>query len=179
MRNLMKSIISGKGFQLKQFVRLQARARAHIKRPMDNNIIYSKDNGEIEGTFYFQALLPDITFQAQSLNPIPVLATPLSLSLLQPQNIEGRDRMGYLSMNQTRKLVLLQNEDAAVSVAQLVGIWVRFQSPRDCISSNPRSASADALQHPLTWAAAIRFLFADRVKRRVFVADDTFLLVNS
>jgi hypothetical protein len=164
---------SGKGFALKQFLRIQAYGKAY----------YQEDNAympmrELRGTFRFEGVMPSISFQTLAINPIPILATPLSLELTTRQHCAERPRMGFLSLNQTRKLIMLQADDSSVSIAPVVGVWIRYDTVHDFIHSDPKIAQEDALQHPLTWAAAVRFVMSERLAQRVFVSEDTFLVVR-
>lgn len=163
MKHLAKSIASGKGFSLKQFVRIQAHAR----------VARSPSTGMASGSFHFIGLLPNISFQCMAINPIPLCSTPLSRSMV-PSPPPGSDapRMGYLTMNNIRQLVMLLDEDTAVSTCPTVGVWIRF----DEAELGGDDVAQSALLHPLTWAAAMRFLCAERVLERRFVADDTFVM---
>lgn len=99
-------------------------------------------------------------------------------------------------MNQTRKIVPLVENDSAVSIAPIVGVWTAYDEIHDLpnantnTSTNTSTDTADHVKHknenneysnlrnPLTWAVMIRFLFNENIKDRVFISDETFLLVS-
>eukprot|EP00981_Chlorochromonas_danica_P000711 scaffold147_cov164-Ochromonas_danica.AAC.28 len=161
IHSLAKAVVSGRGFALKHFMRIQALVERRSDSPSP---IGRRD---LSSTFRFIALVPDLSFQAVAIRPIPLQATPLTMRLTQPGS--SKPRMGFLSINQTRKLVFLLDNDVAVSTAPIVGSWISFESFSGSVDS--------ALQHPLFWAAAVRYLLGERVRERVFVAEDTFLMV--
>lgn len=162
INSLAKAVVSGRGFALKHFMRIQALVERRSDSPSP---IGRRD---LSSTFRFIALVPDLSFQAVAIRPIPLQATPLTMRLTQPGS--SKPRMGFLSINQTRKLVFLLDNDVAVSTAPIVGSWISFESFSGSVDS--------ALQHPLFWAAAVRYLLGERVRERVFVAEDTFLMVS-
>lgn len=92
------------------------------------------------------------------LKPISFLETPLSLSLLQPSILP---RMGYLTMNRTRKLVPLLEGDDNLRTIPIVGLWV---------------TGCSSVDHPFVWAACVRYMVNESLADRVFVQAGTFLL---
>lgn len=78
--------------------------------------------------------------------------------------------MGYVTMNQTRSLVLLEESDPSVCLAPIVGVWIQFRA-----KTTNRS---EFLLHPFAFGACLRFLFASQVKDRALIAADTFLMVK-
>lgn len=111
----------------------------------------------------------------------------------------GPPQVGYVTLNQTRKIVPLLENDPAVCVTPIVGVWTAFDEPPKDIENNNSSSSNTQtrnldknenqnrysegaspsfnLTDPLTWAILTRFLFNEHIKERVYVADETFLLV--
>jgi SCL-interrupting locus protein N-terminus len=121
----------------------------------------------------------------------------------------GPPQVGYVTLNQTRKIVPLLENDPAVCVTPIVGVWTAFDEPpkevTESNSSSNRSSSSSGsnsqtrtqhsdknddqnrsierafescnIMNPLTWAILTRFLFNEHIKERVYVADETFLLV--
>ncbi|RYH04962.1 hypothetical protein EON65_46000 [archaeon] len=171
LQNLAKSISSGRGFCFKHFVRILA--STHKKHPDDSHTTLD----ESSQTFHFEAIVPAISFQALCINAIPILNSALYNSIMQSKDTDPTYRMGYFSMNQIRKLVPLLQDDACLPVAPIVGVWVKFDIAEDLAGQALQAAFDDALQHPLTWAAAVRYLHSDRLVHRQFVAEDTFLVV--
>lgn len=161
--NIINSIISSKELSLKQFMRI----RSTSSRQQNNSV-----------RFTFEALVPDISFQVMMINPVPILKTALSMYLsstsAQPEQQSAALATGFLTLNQTRKLVFLLESDASISTTPLVGCWIKF---------NDRILPDDvdpfvAAHHPICWAAAVRFLLSHRIGQRAFVAHETFLLVT-
>ena len=134
---------------------------------------------------------------------MPVLSTPLSMKIARRASsgthTGGPPQVGYVTLNQTRKIVPLLENDPAVCVTPIVGVWTAFdEPPKDTennysSSSNTQARNLDKnenqnrysegaspsfnLTDPLTWAILTRFLFNEHIKERVYVADETFLLV--
>ena len=131
----------------------------------------------LEGSFRFEAILPDYSFQMVSIRNLPLLLTPLSINLTKQNGAEARTtshRMGYLTLNQTRKVVPLLESDTAVSLSPIVGVWVAIDEPRDSLPSNPHAF----LDHPFVWGACVRFMNNANIADRLYVDKDTFLLAN-
>jgi len=183
MCNLGKAMRGGRSFGFKSCVRI--RAAGHSTNSSSGSST-SKDS-VLAGRVRFEAIVPNMSFTVVQLHPIPVLATPLSKRLTNPaQAVITEASLGYVNMNQTRKLVFLLETDPSVSLVQMVGVWVQLPSAIDahltsstssysCRSSN--STDMD-VHHPFVWAACVRYLSSDAVKRRVYVDTHTFLLVS-
>ena len=88
-----------------------------------------------------EALLPTLSLQATPLFPLSVLRSPLADSVREP-SMCSQLRTGFLSMEQSRKLVLLSEADPKAFEVPLVGVWV----------SGVKSAA-----DPYVWAACVRF----------------------
>ena len=122
-----------------------------------------------------------------------MLSTPLSVKLARRTSsgchTGGPPQVGYVTMNQTRKIVPLVENDPAVSIAPIVGIWTAYDEIHDSPDTstdtadhfknkNENNDEYSNLRNPLTWAVMIRFLFNENIKDRVFISDETFLLVS-
>ena len=77
-------------------------------------------------------------------------------------------------MNQTRKLVVLQETDVSISQTPQVGIWIRLNA-QWCHNENEDIL----LEHPYIWGACVRFLNNIHIQTRAMVDTATFLLVRS
>uniref|UniRef100_A0A1X7UVB2 STIL N-terminal domain-containing protein n=1 Tax=Amphimedon queenslandica TaxID=400682 RepID=A0A1X7UVB2_AMPQE len=76
--------------------------------------------------------------------PVPLLSTPLSSNLtgaLPLSVLQGRVRSGFLTVNETRRLVLLLGSDSHVCTVPLIGIWI----------------SDVSISHPLVWSMLLHF----------------------
>ena len=90
-----------------------------------------------------EALVPTLALKATPLYALGVLNSPLSDSL-KPNSSYGPGalRTGYLTMDQSRKLVLLSETDPLAFEVPLVGVWVSgVRQPSD----------------PYAWAACVRY----------------------
>ena len=194
-------------------------------------------NSILSGTLRFEAIIPNISFQITKIKTIPVLSTPLSIILAERKsnnNIYSNGskdssrndnvnkdlgprppQVGYITLNQTRKIIPLLENDPIVSLTPLVGVWTAFNDWNDTMINNydsssnnnnhynnnyskksknnntdhdhgqrqdstsmSMSMSVSHINNPLTWAISMRFLFNEYIKERVFVAEETFLLVS-
>ena len=153
----------------------------------------------LKGTLRFEAVLPNISFHVQQIRAIPVLSTPLSVKLARRTSsgchTGGPPQVGYVTLNQTRKIVPLLEIDPAVSIAPIVGVWTAFDEISDITikstntninsptgdhsNSHENSTEYSSLSNTLSWAAMIRFLYNENIKDRVFISGDTFLLVST
>ena len=109
-------------------------------------------------------------------------------------------KVGYVTLNQTRKIVPLVENDPAVCFTPLVGVWTAFdevesknenENENENVQNNTKfersniqyqnsdqNSENSHLQNPLTWAILTRFLCSEHLKDRVFFETETFLLVS-
>jgi hypothetical protein len=146
---------------------------------------------QLKGIVKFEVIVPDISFQFLGIPAIPILATPLCLSLLpSPQQksaeedslfacFDQKPHMGFVTLNQTRKIVfVLESDTNALTRIPMIGVWLRLPPESIGYDENGDIKLDQAIDHPLCWAACVRFLFSDKVQERVFVAHETFLIVS-
>lgn len=119
--------------------------------------------------------MPKMSFTVVQIHPIPILASPLAKVLTCPALPVAEAALGYVTMNQTRKLVFLLETDPSVSHVQTVGVWVQLP----CVAAADCAAGDINVHHPFVWAACVRYLCSDAVTRRVYVDKHTFLLVRA
>ncbi|XP_055497796.1 SCL-interrupting locus protein homolog isoform X1 [Leucoraja erinacea] len=112
------------------------------------------------------AVTVSIIFDATPINPIPIIPTALARNLSSPNNIaqiQGTHKFGYLTMDQTRKLLLILESDPKVLTLPLVGIWL---------------SGVTHVHNPQVWACCLRYLFSSSIHERVFATEQkSFLLV--
>lgn len=129
--------------------------------------------------FHIETFLPDISLQYVAIQTIPILSTPFCLNLFPNQNSseefheESRPTMGFVTLNQTRKVVFLLETDPVIQMIPTVGVWVRLDS-----SWSDENKIQDALYHPFCWSAAVKFLLSDNIPKKNFIDNDTFLMVR-
>ncbi|GCC23363.1 hypothetical protein chiPu_0001757 [Chiloscyllium punctatum] len=122
------------------------------------------DNLSLE--LQWAAVTVAITFDATPINAVPIIPTALARNLTSPLNIaqvQGTYKFGYLTMDQTRKLLLILESDPKVFTLPLVGIWL---------------SGATHVHSPQVWACCLRYLFSSSIQERVFSTEQKrFLLV--
>ena len=140
-------------------------------------------------------MIPDISFTLRKIQPIPILSTPLSNRIARRDKqvkVTGivESQIGYVTLNQTRKIVPIIELDNSTSNVPIVGVWLAFdndEDDNDDVSDEEHQRLNDVdhnvnspsfLRNPLTWAMCVRFLANENIKDRVFVAPSTFLLVS-
>lgn len=98
-------------------------------------------------------------FFAVPIPQIPILNTALSNRLL---NSESEMCTGFVSMNKSRKLVMLLENDPKVFNFPLVGIWV---------------SGISTVLHPFVWASCLRYVNCSKYSERLCLPPQPFLLV--
>ena len=132
------------------------------------------NSDKINGSYRFEAILPEVSFSYVQIRNLPLLSTPLSLKLTSV-NTSSDDsmspRMGYLTLNQTRKVVPLLETDSAVNMAPIVGVWI---SGFDDIEEQ----NGNVLNHPFFWSACVRYFYNAKILDKAMIAENTFLVAN-
>ncbi|XP_042191811.1 SCL-interrupting locus protein homolog [Callorhinchus milii] len=132
--------------------------RAHI------TCIESMDSLRLE--LHWAAVTVANIFDATPVNPVPIIPTALARNLTSPINIaqvQGTCKFGYLTMDQTRKLLLILESDPKAFTLPLVGIWL---------------SGVIHIQSPQVWASCLRYMFSSSIQERVFSTEQkSFLLV--
>ncbi|XP_010002331.1 PREDICTED: SCL-interrupting locus protein [Chaetura pelagica] len=93
------------------------------------------------------------------------LDTALARNLNSTMNIaqvQGTYKCGYLTMDQTRKLLLLLESDPKAYALPLVGVWL---------------SGVTHICSPQVWACCLRYLFSSSIQERVFSESGSFLIV--
>ena len=135
LSNLSKGMVSGRQCSLKACMRI--RAAGHSCDDDEDPEGLGTGEVTIRGVYRFEAIVPDFSFQAVKITALPILTTPLSLTLTRCGNSNGNSKnlqlgggchMGYLTLNQTRKAVPLLETDPALSMAPIVGVWTTLNS---------------------------------------------------
>ncbi|XP_014675213.1 PREDICTED: SCL-interrupting locus protein-like, partial [Priapulus caudatus] len=105
------------------------------------------------------------TFRATPIKPIPIMPTALSNNLSNPMSfseVQEEPKTGYLTMDKTRKLILVLETDPKVASLPLIGIWV---------------SGVYEVQHVYIWMACLRYLNSSAIQDRVCKPPDPFLVV--
>lgn len=176
MENLARSVQSCKSLSLKSFMRIRGVA---VPRPpyVDCGVRTAGASVRLE------LVSPDATFCAKPVCDLPVLKTPLSVQVASmhgsgdnPQasgSLFSSRTTGYLTLSKVRQAVLLMETDPDASVIPLVGIWVFVDSP----APEPGGTGSSLRENTLVWAACCRYIYSTLIRERVWVDENTFLMV--
>ncbi|XP_061744201.1 SCL-interrupting locus protein homolog isoform X2 [Nerophis ophidion] len=107
---------------------------------------------------------PSTCLDVQPVRAIPIIPTALHRSLTslgRPPPTTNHQR-GFLTMDKTRKLVLVLESDPKASKLPLVGLWM---------------SAVIHVGNPQVWAWCLRFLFSSALQDRVLSENGSFLLV--
>ncbi|KAI6646107.1 SCL-interrupting locus protein-like [Oopsacas minuta] len=110
-------------------------------------------------------LLSGSSLHLYAIPPIPVLPTALVRNLVGPSPIylvQQRTRGGYLTMDESRRLLLLLDSDPKAPNFPIVGVWVGGPS---------------SVHHPAVWAACMQYVFTELLHDKAAVPAKGFLLM--
>ncbi|RVE73758.1 hypothetical protein OJAV_G00034570 [Oryzias javanicus] len=110
------------------------------------------------------AVCPAVSVDIQPVRPVPIIPTALLRSLSgagRPSQHSSQQR-GFLTMDQTRKLVLLLESDPKASSLPLVGLWM---------------SGITHVYNPQVWVWSLRFMFGSSLQDRVLSESSCFLLI--
>ncbi|XP_021055788.1 SCL-interrupting locus protein isoform X4 [Mus pahari] len=105
------------------------------------------------------------SFKCVPVKPIPIIPTALARNLSSNLNIsqvQGTYKHGYITMDETRKLLLLLESDPKVYSLPLVGIWL---------------TGIIHIYSPQVWACCLRYIFSSSIQERVFSESGNFIIV--
>lgn len=106
------------------------------------------------------------TIQATSVAAVPIIPTALARNLSGPlrlSEVQGVPKNGYLTMDNTRKLLLLLESDPKAFSLPLLGIWV---------------SGIYSIHHPYIWACCLRFIHCTAIQQRLLAPPNAFLLLQ-
>lgn len=105
------------------------------------------------------------SFKCVPVKPVPIIPTALARNLSSNLNIsqvQGTYKHGYITMDETRKLLLLLESDPKVYSLPLVGIWL---------------SGIIHIYSPRVWACCLRYMFSSSIQERVFSESGNFIIV--
>uniref|UniRef100_A0A3B4UTM4 STIL centriolar assembly protein n=1 Tax=Seriola dumerili TaxID=41447 RepID=A0A3B4UTM4_SERDU len=111
------------------------------------------------------AVCPSVGVDVQPVRAVPVIPTALLRTLTsvsRPLQHAANRQRGFLTMDQTRKLLLLLESDPKASNLPLVGLWL---------------SGVTHIYNPQVLAWCLRFLFSSALQDRVLSESGCFLLV--
>ncbi|XP_065681790.1 SCL-interrupting locus protein isoform X3 [Hydra vulgaris] len=124
-------------------------------------LFFSEEN-EVQVLISCGCITSADTFSVQSISSIPVIQTALARNLCGTLGDKYTHvQTGFITMDQTRKLLLLVETDPKVYLLPLVGVWL---------------SGVDVTDH-LVLASILRFIYNKHIVERVSVPTCTYLLV--
>nr|XP_033772169.1 SCL-interrupting locus protein isoform X2 [Geotrypetes seraphini] len=132
---------------------------------MRAHIAYTENMDNLNFEFHWAAVTLMNTFECTPIKPVPVIPTALARNLRSHINIaqvQGVPKCGYLTMDQTRKLLLILESDPKAYTLPLVGIWL---------------SGITHIHSPLVWTCCLRYIFSSSIKERVLSESGHFLIV--
>ncbi|XP_077680957.1 SCL-interrupting locus protein isoform X3 [Eretmochelys imbricata] len=115
--------------------------------------------------FHWAAVTITNALEYTPVKSVPIIPTALARNLSGHMNIaqvQGTYKCGYLTMDQTRKLLLVLESDPKAYALPLVGIWL---------------SGITHIYNPQVWACCLRYLFSSSVQERVLSESGSFLIV--
>ncbi|XP_040612884.1 SCL-interrupting locus protein isoform X1 [Mesocricetus auratus] len=119
----------------------------------------------VDFDFHWAAITLANSFKCVPVKPIPIIPTALARNLSSNLNIsqvQGTYKHGYITMDETRKLLLLLESDPKVYSLPLVGIWL---------------SGIIHIYSPQVWACCLRYMFSSSIQERVFSESGNFIIV--
>ncbi|XP_072275702.1 SCL-interrupting locus protein [Pyxicephalus adspersus] len=129
------------------------------------HITYSESMDNLHFDLRWAAVTVANSFESTPIKPVPIIPTALARNLSSHNNIaqlQGTHKCGYLTMDQTRKLLLVLESDPKAYTLPLVGIWL---------------SGITHIHSPQVWASCLRYLFSSSIKERVLSESGSFLIV--
>ena len=134
-------------------------------------LLYSKDKYLGRLLLRFEVLFPHCNLLFTPLGPHKLVSCPLTKKLVQKS--EAFDR-GYLTLDQSSRLVPLEPSDPMVLKYPIIGIWVKG------IPQTNSASKTIQIVHPLVWAACMQFILNKDFREKASPCPSTcaFLLID-
>ncbi|NXS91104.1 STIL protein, partial [Jacana jacana] len=133
------------------------------------HIIFTENLDNLHFNFHWASITAANILEYTPVKSVPIIPTALARNLNSPMNIaqvQGTYKCGYLTMDQTRKLLLLLESDPKAYSLPLVGVWL---------------SGVTHICSPQVWACSLRYLFSSSIQERqvtsVFSESGSFLIV--
>ncbi|XP_074008064.1 SCL-interrupting locus protein [Numenius arquata] len=129
------------------------------------HIVFTENLDNLHFDFHWASITAANTLEYTPVKSVPIIPTALARNLNSPMNIaqvQGTYKCGYLTMDQTRKLLLLLESDPKAYTLPLVGVWL---------------SGVTHICSPQVWACSLRYLFSSSIHERVFSESGSFLIV--
>ncbi|XP_060087767.1 SCL-interrupting locus protein isoform X2 [Heteronotia binoei] len=115
--------------------------------------------------FHWAAVTLANTLKYTPVNSVPIIPTALARNLnshMSIAQVQGTCKCGYLTMDQTRKLLLVLESDPKAYTLPLIGIWL---------------SGITHIYSPQVWAYSLRYLYSPSIHERVLSESGSFLIV--
>ncbi|XP_032552298.1 SCL-interrupting locus protein [Chiroxiphia lanceolata] len=152
-KGLQNSLCSKESLDLSKLLTI----RAHI--------VFTENLDNLHFNFRWASITVANTLEYTPVKSVPIIPTALARNLNSPMSIaqvQGTCKCGYLTMDQTRKLLLLLESDPKAYALPLVGVWL---------------SGVTHICSPQVWACCLRYLFSSSIQERVFSESGRFLTV--
>ncbi|XP_056388461.1 SCL-interrupting locus protein [Hyla sarda] len=128
------------------------------------HITYSENMDNLHFDLRWAAVTVANTFESTPIKPVPIIPTALARNLSSHNiaQLQGTHKCGYLTMDQTRKLLLVLESDPKAYTLPLVGIWL---------------SGITHVHSPQVWASCLRYMYSSSIKERVLSESGSFLIV--
>ncbi|KAM9238683.1 SCL-interrupting locus protein [Leptosomus discolor] len=129
------------------------------------HIVFTENLDNLHFNFHWASITAANILEYTPVKSVPIIPTALARNLNSPMNIaqvQGTYKCGYLTMDQTRKLLLLLESDPKAYALPLVGVWL---------------SGVTHICSPQVWAGCLRYLFSSSIQERVFSESGSFLIV--
>ncbi|NXM19567.1 STIL protein, partial [Ploceus nigricollis] len=154
-KGLQQSLCSKESLDLSKLLTV----RAHI--------VFTENLDNLHFNFCWASLTVANILEYTPVKSVPIIPTALARNLNSPMNIaqvQETYKCGYLTMDQTRKLLLLLESDPKAYALPLVGVWL---------------SGVTHIYSPQVWACCLRYLFSSSIQERqvTFIESGSFLIV--
>ncbi|XP_053248480.1 SCL-interrupting locus protein isoform X1 [Podarcis raffonei] len=128
--------------------------------------IYStEDMDNLNFDFHWAAVTFANALKYTPVNSVPIIPTALARNLSSHMSItqlQGTCKCGYLTMDQTRKLLLVLESDPKAYTLPLIGIWL---------------SGISHINSPQVWTCSLHYLFNSSIQERVLSESGSFLVI--
>ncbi|XP_069719160.1 SCL-interrupting locus protein [Phaenicophaeus curvirostris] len=129
------------------------------------HIVFTENLDNLHFSFHWASITAANILEYTPVKSVPIIPTALARNLTSHMNIaqvQGTYKCGYLTMDQTRKLLLLLESDPKAYALPLVGVWL---------------SGVAQICSPQVWACCLRYLFSSSIQERVFSESGSLLVV--
>uniref|UniRef100_A0A3Q0SV81 STIL N-terminal domain-containing protein n=1 Tax=Amphilophus citrinellus TaxID=61819 RepID=A0A3Q0SV81_AMPCI len=150
---------------LQQFVSSRQTLDLSQLLKISGHVVCSQQSDAAVFSLSWSVISPSVSVDVQPVKAVPIIPTALLRSLTsisRPLQHNSSRQRGFLTMDQTRKLLLLLESDPKASSLPLVGLWL---------------SGVTHVYNPQVWAWCLRFMFSCTLQDRVLSESGSFLLV--